>query len=221
MDLSTPKEFRSSADYSDDSSPAEEAIKYEKWRFNATLVIDSPYNGPPGEEVDEAWRELLHNMNMPLPGSDLRRLGTTSIPVPDRDDTYIAGMSVFHELHCLKRLRQYNYRDHYFPNITADEERLNRLHTDHCIDVLRQGIMCHADISLFTLQWSRDSLMPRADFSGEHECRNWGAINERAGERRIDLSVPGLLVHPFRGVAFPDGKGSLIGGSEDRSPTVT
>ena len=23
------------------------------------------------------------------------------------------------------------------------------------------------------------------------------------------------------GVAFPDGKGSLIGGSEDRSPTVT
>ena len=42
-------------------APAEEAIKYEKWRFNATLVIDSPYNGPPGEEVDEAWRELLHS----------------------------------------------------------------------------------------------------------------------------------------------------------------
>ena len=59
--------------------------------------------------------------------------------------------------------------------------------------------MCHADISLFTLQWSRDSLMPRADFSGEHECRNWDAINEWAGERRTDLSVPGLLVHPFRG----------------------
>ena len=142
-------------------APAEEAIKYEKWRFNATLVIDSPYNGPPGEEVDDAWRKVLHSksfsdspgakgaeqildMNMALAGSDLRRLGTTSILVPDRDDTYIAGMSVFHELHCLvrlpcasrpsandaqKRLRQYNYRDHYFPNITADEERLNRLHT--------------------------------------------------------------------------------------------
>lgn len=44
------------------------------------------------------------DMNMALPGSDLRRLETTSIPVPDRDDTYIAGMSVFHELHCLVRL---------------------------------------------------------------------------------------------------------------------
>ena len=53
--------------------------------------------------IRQEQKELnkMLDMNMALPGSDLRRLGTTSIPVPDRDDTYIAGMSVFHELHCL------------------------------------------------------------------------------------------------------------------------
>lgn len=40
-------------------------------------------------------------MNMALPGSDLRKLGATSIPVPEHEDTYIAGLSVYHELHCL------------------------------------------------------------------------------------------------------------------------
>ena len=40
-------------------APAEEALVYEKVRFNATLVIESPYNGAPNPEVDEAWDKLL------------------------------------------------------------------------------------------------------------------------------------------------------------------
>lgn len=40
-------------------------------------------------------------MNIGVAKSDLDRIGTTSIPVPGTDDWYIAGLSVFHELHCL------------------------------------------------------------------------------------------------------------------------
>jgi len=41
------------------TAPAQSAVKYQTARFNATLVIDSPYNGPPSEEVDRAWGDLL------------------------------------------------------------------------------------------------------------------------------------------------------------------
>jgi hypothetical protein len=134
-------------------------------------------------------------MNIAVPKTDLSRVGSTSIRIPETD-MYFAGLGVFHELHCLKRLRQYTWKEHYFPDISENDERLNRLHTDHCLEILRQAIMCRADISLFTLQWSEDSLHPRADFSQEHECVDFEAIFEWAGERRVDAGKPGLLVHP-------------------------
>jgi hypothetical protein len=40
-------------------------------------------------------------MNIGIPKSDLDRIGATSIPVPGMDGWYIAGLIVFHELHCL------------------------------------------------------------------------------------------------------------------------
>jgi len=40
-------------------APAQSAVRYEKVRFNATLVIDSPYNGEPSQQVDKAWSDLL------------------------------------------------------------------------------------------------------------------------------------------------------------------
>ena len=103
--------------------------------------------------------------------------------------------------------------------------------------------MCRADISLFTLQWSEDSQYPRADFSQEHECVNFDAIFQWAGDRRVDAGKPGLLVHPkfgeapidrmvkrharktllmlpSPGVAYPNGISSKIGGSEDMSPSI-
>lgn len=44
-------------------APAREAVKFERVRFNATLVIDSPYNGVPSPEVDAAWKDLLDSKN--------------------------------------------------------------------------------------------------------------------------------------------------------------
>ena len=42
-------------------------------------------------------------MNIGVSGSDLKKIGGDSIPVPGEPDKYIAGLSVYHELHCLVR----------------------------------------------------------------------------------------------------------------------
>jgi len=70
---------------------------------------------------------------------------------------------------------------------------------DHCIEIMRQATLCRADISLFTLQWSQDSLNPRADFSQAHVCVDFDLINEWASKRRVDASKPGILTHPIYG----------------------
>lgn len=40
-------------------------------------------------------------MNIAVPKSDIEQIGATSIPIPDTNDMYFAGLSVFHELHCI------------------------------------------------------------------------------------------------------------------------
>lgn len=44
--------------------------------------------------------------------------------------------------------------------------------------------MCRADVSLRTYFW-KDG--PTSRVYGDHECVNWKALNEWAGERRVDL----------------------------------
>ncbi|KAK8135210.1 hypothetical protein PG984_007222 [Apiospora sp. TS-2023a] len=146
-------------------SPAAEALRYKKVRYNASLVIESPYNGPPSKEVDSAWSDLI-SICFSLP----RRAGS-----PEQTNPTCVMQ---------KRLRQYTWKEHYFPDINEEDERLNRLHTDHCLEILRQAAMCRSDVTLFTPQWSEGSRFPRADFSQEHECVDFDAVNRWAADRR-------------------------------------
>ena len=99
------------------AAPAQSVVEKVKYRFNATLIIESPYTGPPGEATDGAWHSLLDSktalfcvrvedwrskdMNIAVPKSDL---SAHSIPIPGRPGYDIAGLGVFHELHCLVRV---------------------------------------------------------------------------------------------------------------------
>ncbi|KAI0886730.1 uncharacterized protein GGS22DRAFT_199093 [Annulohypoxylon maeteangense] len=195
-------------------SPAYEAVVKEPMEFQGQLRIISPYQGPPSPEVDMAWKELLQYSNIRVSGEDLRKVNKTSIPMPGENDSYWVELSVVHELHCIKRLRQYWFNDYYFPNITEEEHRLNWLHNDHCLEILRQSVMCHADVSMITMAWTSTSVFPAADFQNVHECTNWDILYEWQKERSVDLMQPGLLVHPELGVPFPEGHYDGVGAAD-------
>ena len=89
------------------------------------------------------------------------------------------------------------YESHYFPNLTAREAHENRLHSFHCLDLLRQTVMCKADVSLVTMRWGHTQQMPLGNFSTSHTCRSWDAIDQWAGEHAPKrLMEPGWLKHP-------------------------
>lgn len=85
-------------------------------------MIDSPYNGEPSAKVDQAWTNLLQckclkllesartdgtDMNIAVSKSDLDKIGADSIKVPGEEGEYIAGLGVYHELHCLVSTASY------------------------------------------------------------------------------------------------------------------
>lgn len=67
------------------------------------------------------------------------------------------------------------------------------------MDVIRQSIMCRADLSPMTFFWTPNSRVPETDFNTPHECVNWDGVQEWFNERRVDIYQPGVLNHPVFG----------------------
>lgn len=65
--------------------------------------------------------------------------------------------------------------------------------------MIRQGVMCRADIQVLTYKWVPDGLMPAANKSSPHKCVDWDKLFQWAKENAVDVFKPGLLVHPTKG----------------------
>ncbi|KAI9748583.1 MAG: hypothetical protein M4579_007183 [Chaenotheca gracillima] len=192
-------------------TPANEALEYQAQIFNPNAEITELYASPPSPEVDKAWHDLLNDINVRISGEDLDQLGRkdAGVALPDGSG-YLGTLNVYHELHCVKRLKQYMYPEYYWPDLTKDEILLNRLHNEHCIDLLRQAAMCHGDAGLITFYWDPSSRIPMANATN-HVCVDWNRLDTWTRSRAVDMMEPGLLIHPTLGPAYPDGEGDRIG----------
>ena len=47
---------------------------------------------------------------------------------------------------------------------------------DHCTDLLRQKLMCDADVGVLTYYWDEKVSTPRANFNTQHKCRDFEAV---------------------------------------------
>jgi len=87
-------------------------------------------------------------------------------------------------------LRKALYPD-YYPQIHGNErgnsiEDLDGLHWSHCIESLRQSLMCSADISPLVWQWVDRVKEVRIMGNIAHTCRNYDKIKEWALQRRVE-----------------------------------
>ena len=46
-------------------------------------------------------------------------------------------------------------------------------HQDHCLDAIRQELMCRAEVTFTTYDWLPDISIPWAQLSYQHECVNF------------------------------------------------
>ncbi|KAF1822547.1 uncharacterized protein K489DRAFT_320844 [Dissoconium aciculare CBS 342.82] len=162
----------------------------------------SPYAGKPRPGLDQAWHDLLKYSNIRLSLEELDFLDParkdSAVELPDGG--YYATTQVMHELHCIVGL----YLT-YFPELSTAQLEDQKIHVEHCLDTLRQGVMCRADLTPITMRWGHKQPVPLGNFSSPHQCVDWSRVDYWMQDRSIDdIFRPGYLQHPVLGEVYTE-----------------
>jgi len=80
------------------------------------------------------------------------------------------------------------YRDHFYGHLdyNGTEFFLIRHHTDHCLDFVRQSVMCHLDHTLYATYWNEERKdVPTDRPARVHKCVNWNKLQTWMKSREI------------------------------------
>jgi hypothetical protein len=91
-------------------------------RFNGALRAPNKYRGPPSQDIDDAWDKLLYPEGglVRLTKDQLDKINASKYAAEYTQDMgggYIAGIEVFHQLHCVNMLRKATYMEYYLPKM--------------------------------------------------------------------------------------------------------
>ncbi|KAI8950686.1 hypothetical protein F4801DRAFT_548030 [Xylaria longipes] len=168
-------------------SPATSAIRYVKKRLWRDIDGPNPFTGKPRPDFDKAWHEIVAPITIKVSGSELERFSEGDSTIAFKDGSgYIAELGVYHELHCVKRVRRYLSLENYYPNMTDEDRVKEDAHVDHCLEYWRESAMCRGDTTLGTFFW-RDGV-PTSRVYTDNECVDWDALDHWARQRRVDMS---------------------------------
>lgn len=174
--------------------------------FNGSLLKENVFRLPAGPEVDAAWDSLGINYRpIAVPKKQAARSGLKPYQVQINSaygGGFPANVEGLHHLHCLNLVRQslfFNI-DYYRAQGTGafvNDEYIVRHHVSHCLDIIRQQLMCTPDTGLLGQVWW-DPNAPKAfvDFNTEHKCRDYEAIRSWAEIRQMPEKIPKDFLQP-------------------------
>lgn len=85
-----------------------------------------------------------------------------------------------------KALHPEYYRpEHPGPNPGDQDEILGADHIDHCVDAIRQSLMCSADISVLTWTWNENKRQNMEMGTILHTCRKFDKIQMWARKHAV------------------------------------
>jgi len=182
-------------DYIPMYSPALEAVKSTGYyrRFDGSFATPNAFKGTPSPSIDEHWDSITYASGGVINISEetLRAVNASaeySVKLaPEIGGGYMASVEALHQLHCLNMLRQATYEDYYKDKAEPwrDSPQTLRFHLDHCIDNLRQKLMCDADAGILTYVWAKGHPAPFPDFSVQHKCRDFNALKDWVTEHQL------------------------------------
>ncbi|KAJ3579130.1 hypothetical protein NPX13_g1431 [Xylaria arbuscula] len=111
-----------------------------------------------------------------------------------------------HQLHCVNLLRKasyfkYDYYKIHDPDF-GDKEETFKVHLDHCVEMLRQFVMCHADVTIVTAHWIEQRDRPWPDFNTKHVCRDFEKVLEWTNEHSKPVGTPLIPLKPKGAMAM-------------------
>ncbi|KAI1147054.1 hypothetical protein F4825DRAFT_167328 [Nemania diffusa] len=171
----------------------------------------SPFNQEPSDELDAVWADFLLALNIRITNDEMTMLKenkTNRVQVtggdPEKDFDYVGVLGVYHHLHCLNNIRRMIHQDYYGPRMAGAKhlEGFSKEHSDHCIDTIRQALMCHANTGVYTSEWNYETRNPSRSLESKSSttCVNWEGLDAWAKQRAL---VPGQYKY-IRGPYDPE-----------------
>ncbi|KAF1996921.1 hypothetical protein P154DRAFT_607304, partial [Amniculicola lignicola CBS 123094] len=177
---------------------------FENVRFAGLREASSPWRGEPRPELEAAWNSVTWEMGeISTTLDDARRAGIeldlnslVRFPTNDGGDVY-TSVEWVHHLHCLNQLRKFTrynyYKDKDISFLQPFGETVN--HMDHCIDMLRQRVMCTPDTGLIFSHWVKGHDHKHVNFNTQHRCMNFQNAVDWVKERSKLVNMSDLVRH--------------------------
>ncbi|KAF2644025.1 hypothetical protein P280DRAFT_546877 [Massarina eburnea CBS 473.64] len=163
---------------------------------NSADGYDEDLQGFPSKAHDKAWLELVtpalsraSHKEMELGREDPEH----SVAVGDENGGYMVSLGVYHELHCLRRLKMYLHKEHYYPKLApgTDEDTYELNHLNHCLEAIRLSLMCAGNTALYSFQWPNSNekvRKPKTKTNSQRTCVDWEGVESWAVNRSIGLN---------------------------------
>ncbi|KAL9612138.1 MAG: hypothetical protein Q9167_003254 [Letrouitia subvulpina] len=191
-------------------APALDAVEYEERDWVSIFSTHSEFVGTPTSEMEEKWHKLVDMPAVLIPPKRIPFLNRSIEQgfveaEPSAQHGYVAGVEVFHHLHCLNMVRQYATRDRYPEGLVPTILKYNSpavavAHVDHCIETLRAALTCNADLTPYL--WYKNSGEgdgpAKEDFQATHKCKRFDRIVDWVKENGVVVpaaAVKGKVGH--------------------------
>lgn len=160
-------------------------------------------------EAEGVWEALEPSDTFPITHDDVIALGKnpkSAARYPNKDfglgeEAYIASLDIQHKLHCLNELRKMTFAD--YGESTPKKKAHGQLwwiHLRHCVDMLTQDMICHADTDLITYRWMDTQPNPFPDFSINRQCRDISDALDYRDEHKVDVEKYNAMTKPKSGI---------------------
>lgn len=136
------------------------------------MLEDSPHYALNSSDADAEWQSIY-------PGG---QQGFVHLGPNKR----FFSLSLYHQIHCLESLRNAILNRGHHAHDAADGMRKRDVeHSAHCLNYLRQTIMCNADLTLEpeVVEGTQDV---GEGLAAVHVCRDWSKIHEFARQNWED-----------------------------------
>ncbi|KAI0517032.1 hypothetical protein F5B22DRAFT_144064 [Xylaria bambusicola] len=163
---------------------------------SAWLPLQAPWDQEPSPALDQAWADLMFGLNVRVTTDEVESLGfnrTNRLRVNGGD--YFGVVGVYHQIHCLNSIRMMLHWDYYkiqFANFPESDELFTLAHTVHCIDTLRQWLMCHGGVEIHLVNWVDSPAERQLDGATSTTCLKWDSL---AAWTRPRTLVPGTYTY--------------------------
>ncbi|KAJ5249034.1 hypothetical protein N7468_000485 [Penicillium chermesinum] len=181
-------------------------VKFGTKEFNGSLLKENIFRQDASPEVDAAWESLGVNyraVRISLNEASESNIASDQVRIREEyGGGYPAYVEGLHHLHCLNVLRKslyYNY-DYYHEQaegVFTNNNYIVRHQVSHCLDILRQQLMCAVDTGVLGQVWIYpEDPEPFINFNTQHKCKNFEEIRDWAEANQLPEDAPEDFLQP-------------------------